>query len=216
MKITAIVPVYNEEKTVKGVLGVLDLSPEIHDIVVIDDASYDRTPDIIKSLKINKMKFIMLKKNIGKDNVIRKYAKNIRSDIVMLFDADLIGLEKHHIRKILKALIEERAGMVIGLRDKGNFIANLTMPYFPLTCGERAIRMDIFKEIIKLPFRERWGLEWVMNDYCKKKKLKIAKIKLEGVDHIGLQTKKYGIVAFLKETYDFILIRIKLLGVKYN
>lgn len=216
MKVTAVVPVYNEEKTVKGVLEILNMSHEIHNIVVIDDGSYDRTPDIIKSLKIRKMKFVRLRKNIGKDNVIRRYAKTIRSEIIMLFDADLIGLEKHHIKKILKALTEEEAGMVIGLRDKGNFIANLAMPYFPLTGGERAIRMDIFKEIIKLPFRERWGLEWVMNDYCKKKKIKIAKIKLEGVDHVGLQTKKYGIAAFLKETYDLILIRIKLLRLNYD
>ena len=117
---------------------------------------------------------------------------------------------------MLNALVEEKAGMVIGLRDKGNFLANLIMPYFPLTGGERALRTNIFKEIIKVPFRERWGLEWIMNDYLKKKKLKIAKIRLEGVDHIGLQTKKYGIMAFLKETYDFILTKIKLLTVKYD
>ena len=216
MKVTAVVPVYNEEKTIKGVLEVLSSSKDIDEILVIDDGSTDKTPDIIKRLQANKMEYIKLKRNIGKDNAIRKCAKNINSEIVMIFDSDLIGFEKHHIENMLNALVEEKAGMVIGLRDKGNFLANIIMPYFPLTGGERALRTNIFKEIIKIPFHERWGLEWIMNDYLKKKKLKIAKIRLEGVDHIGLQTKKYGIMAFLKQIYDFVLTKIKLFGVKYD
>ena len=216
MKVTSIVPVYNEEKTVGNVLEVLNLSKDIDEIIVIDDGSTDKTPNIIKRLKTNKMEYIKLKRNIGKDNTLRNCAESINSEIVILFDSDLIGLEEHHIKNMLNTLIEEKAGMVIGLRDKGNFLANLIMPYFPLTGGERALKTNIFKEIIKIPFRERWGLEWIMNDYLKKKKLKIAKIRLEGVDHIGLQTKKYGIMAFLKQIYDFILIKIKLFGVKYD
>ena len=49
-----------------------------------------------------------------------------------------------------------------------------------------------------------------------KKKLKIAKVKLNGMDHIGIQTKKYGLMAFLKEIYDVVLTKIKLFGVKYE
>ena len=71
-------------------------------------------------------------------------------------------------------------------------------------------------EIIKNKLIGGWGLESVMNDYCKKKKLKVAKVKLDGMDHIGLQTKKYGVMAFVKETYDVIMTKIKLLGVKYD
>ena len=132
MKVTAVVPVYNEEKTIKGVLEVLSSSKDIDEILVIDDGSTDKTPDIIKRLQANKMEYIKLKRNIGKDNAIRKCAKNINSEIVMIFDSDLIGFEKHHIENMLNALVEEKAGMVIGLRDKGNFLANLIMPYFPL------------------------------------------------------------------------------------
>jgi hypothetical protein len=117
---------------------------------------------------------------------------------------------------MLNALTNEKAGMVIGLRDKGSYLANAVMPYFPLTGGERAIRTKIYKGILKVPIRERWGLEWIMNDYCKKKNLRIAKIRLDGLDHIGLQTKKYGLIAFLKEIYEVISVRIRLFGVKYD
>ncbi len=112
--------------------------------------------------------------------------------------------------------MNDGAAMVIGLRDKGNAIANMLMPYFPLTGGERAFSAKVFMEIMKCPLVGGWGLESVMNDYCKKKKLKVAKVKLDGMGHIGIQTKKYGMMAFLKETYDVISTKIKLIGVKYD
>ena len=213
MKVTAVVPVYNEENTIKDVLDVLMSSDRINEIIVVDDGSTDNTPSIIKKFKV---KVITLKNNTGKGNSVRIATKNVKSDIILFIDADLLNLKKECINVLLEPVIYENAAMVIGLMDKGNFIANIIMPYFPLTGGQRTILTKVFMEIRKSSFIERWGLESVMNDYCKKKKLKVVKIKLEGVDHIGLQTKKYGLMAFLRQIYDVILIRIKLLGVKYN
>ena len=213
MKVTAVVPVYNEERTIKNVLGILTSSDRIDKIIVIDGRSTDDTPNVIKKFKVN---ITTLKKPKGKGYAVKVGTKNIKSDIILFCDADLIGLRKEHIDKLLEPIFKKNAAMVIGLRDKGNFIANMIMPYFPLTGGERAILTRVFMEIRKTPLIEGWGLESVMNDYCKKKKLKVVKVKLEGMDHIGLQTKKYGLVAFLKEIYDVVLTRIKLLGVKYD
>ena len=219
MKVTAVVPVYNEEKTIKNVLEVLTSSDRINEIIVINGGSTDRTPHIINKFKSNKklkIRIMNLKHPNGKGDAVRIGTKNIKSEILLFFDADLIGLKKEHIDKLLEPVVNEGAAMVIGLRDKGNLIGNMLMPYFPLTGGERAILTKVFMEIRKCPLIEGWGLESVMNDYCKKKKLKIFKVKLDGMNHIGLQTKKYGLMAFLKEIYDVVLIKIKLFGVKYN
>lgn len=213
MKVTAVVPVYNEEKTVKNVLEILISSDKINDIIVIDGGSTDRTKKIIKQFNV---KIIMLEKPIGKGGAVRIGTKNIKSSIILFFDADLIGLKKEHIGKLLEPVLNQGAAMVIGLRDKGSVIGNMIMPYFPLTGGERAILTKVFMEIRKSPLIEGWGLESVMNDYCKKKNLKVAKVRLDGMDHIGIQTKKYGLTAFLKEIYDVILTKIKLLGVRYD
>ncbi len=216
MEVTAIVPVYNEEKTIKGVLDLLVSSEKINEIIVIDSGSKDKTPQIIKTFKDKKIKKMRLKEPIGKGGAVKVATKNIKSDITLFFDADLIGLKKKHVEQLLEPVVNENAVMVIGLRDKGNFIANMLMPYFPLTGGERAMPTNVFMKIRKSPLISGWGLESVMNDYCKKKKLKVVKVKLNGMDHIGLQTKKYGLMAFLKEIYDVVLTKIKLWGVRYD
>ncbi len=213
MKVTAVVPVYNEEKTIRNVLNVLTSSDRINKIIVVDSGSTDKTPNIIKQFKV---KIVTLKKPKGKGYAVRIGTEDIKSDIILFCDADLIGLRKEHIDKLLEPIFKEDAAMVIGLRDKGNFIANMIMPYFPLTGGERAILTKVFMKIRKNPLIEGWGLESVMNDYCKKKNLKVIKVKLDGMNHIGLQTKKYGLMAFLREIYDVVLTKIKLLGVKYD
>ena len=213
IKVTAVVPVYNEEKTVGNVLEILASSGKIGEIIVINGGSTDNTPKIIKKFKI---KIINLKHPNGKGDAVRIGTKNIKSEIILFFDADLVGLKKEHIDKLLEPVVNEGAAMVIGLRDKNSVIGNMIMPYFPLTGGERAILTKVFIEIRKCPLIEGWGLESVMNDYCKKKKLKVAKVKLDGMDHIGVQTKKYGLMAFLKEIYDVAMTKVKMIGLKYD
>ena len=220
MKVTAIVPVYNEERTIKGVLDVLTSSIKINEIIITNGASTDNTLKIIHNFRPNKnqkIKVINLKSRIGgKGNAVKIAAAHIKSDVVMLFDADLIGLRGEHIEKLLKPIAKDEAAMVIGLRDKGSAVANMIMPYFPLTGGERAFVSNIFLDIIKIPLIEGWGLESVMNDYCRKKGLNVVKVKMNGVDHIGIQTKKYGLMAFVEEIYEVILTKIKLIGVEYK
>ena len=215
MKVTAIVPVYNEERTLEGVLKTLTSSRKINEIIVIDGGSTDNTPKIIKKFK-PRLELARIDRPMGKGGAVKIGFKKVNSDVVLLFDADLIGLNEEHIEKLLNPVINQGAAMVIGLRDKGNFVGNMLMPYFPLTGGERALLMPVLKDILRNPLIDGWGLESVMNDYCRKKRLKVVKVKLDGMDHIGLQTKKFGLMAFLKEIFDVVLTKIKLLGVKYD
>lgn len=213
MKVTAVVPVYNEEKTVKYVLEVLISHKKVDEIIVIDDGSTDNTSNIIKQYPV---KVITLGMNTGKGNAVRLATKNLKSDVILFLDADLLNFKGEHINKLLEPVITGRVSMVIGLMDKGNFIADMIMPYFPLTGGQRAISTKLFMKIRKTELIEGWGLESVMNDYCRKKNLKFLTVKLDGVNHIGIQAKKYGLIAFLKQIYEVIATKIKLLGVKYD
>ena len=69
MKISVIIPAYNEEATIAEVIKTVKQVPIINSIIVVSDGSTDRTVEIANSLKVNVFE---MKKNIGKGGAIKK------------------------------------------------------------------------------------------------------------------------------------------------
>ena len=92
MKLSIIIPVYNEEKTLAQALEQvfnLDLEHE-KEIVVVNDASTDSSLNILKDLQDKfDLKIISHEKNMGKGAALRTGFKNIQGDMVIIHDADL-------------------------------------------------------------------------------------------------------------------------------
>lgn len=94
MKLSVILPAYNEERTIRTVLDAvlgIDLSglPERveKEIIVVDDASTDRTAEIIASEA--RVKLVRHKRNRGKGAAIRTALAHATGDVVLIQDADL-------------------------------------------------------------------------------------------------------------------------------
>jgi len=209
MTITSIIPVYNEERTIEDVLKVLVESKMLDEIVVVNDGSTDNTQKIIEKFKV---KIINLRENVGKGRAIKIAVEKVESNIILLCDADLKGFKEEHIKTLLTPI--DKVDMVIGLRDKRSVILNMFMPYFPLTSGERVIRREVLVDVVKNPLIEEWGLESVINVYCKKKKLRVKKVFLKDLNHIP-HIKKNNLWLFLKQIYKVGIVRFKLLKVKF-
>jgi len=92
MKLSIIIPVYNEEKTVEKVLKrVFDLSLDCQkEIIVIDDGSTDGTGQVLSNLK-GKLDFILLShsENSGKGKALRTGIERASGEAIIIQDADL-------------------------------------------------------------------------------------------------------------------------------
>ena len=91
MKVSIIIPCYNEEKTISLVINkILSTYTDEKEIIVIDDCSNDKTREILDSDLKNKVdKIIFNEKNYGKGFSIRKGINIAEGDIILIQDADL-------------------------------------------------------------------------------------------------------------------------------
>lgn len=119
MKLSIIVPVFNEEKTVLEIikrLNKLILSGSIRkEVVVIDDGSTDSTRKKLQNAK--GIKIILHEKNKGKGAAVKTGIKNATGDYIIIQDADL-EYDPKYINLLLKPIIEKTAKVVYGTRLK--------------------------------------------------------------------------------------------------
>jgi len=119
LDLSAVVPVYNEEKSVKDVVNelenVLSILGVTFEIIVVDDASTDRSPEILDRLE--GITCIRHPKNIGYGGALKTGIKNAKGDIIVITDADS-SYPNEMIPELIKQMGEYN--MVVGARDKND------------------------------------------------------------------------------------------------
>src|SRR5581483_5449612 len=122
MKLSVIIPVFNEEKTIVSVVKAviaLTISHVEKEIVIIDDGSSDETvikvKEILKKTKNKNIKFIQHVSNKGKGSAIRTGIKNATGDYVVIQDADL-EYNPQDIARLAEVVMKKGTQVVYGTR----------------------------------------------------------------------------------------------------
>ncbi|MCX8128408.1 MAG: glycosyltransferase family 2 protein [Synergistetes bacterium] len=118
MKLSVVIPVYNERNTIEEVIEKVKSVkiPMEKEIIVVDDCSKDGTRDVLaKYFSDPSLKIIFHDVNRGKGAALRTGFKEVTGDFVIIQDADL-EYNPEDYPKLLKPLIEGRADVVYGSR----------------------------------------------------------------------------------------------------
>jgi len=175
MRLSVVMPVFNEEKTVEMIIGRVLQVPDLLEIIVVDDASGDGTAAALSRVRDPRVRAFRHPVNRGKGAAVRTAFEQVRGDVVIVQDADL-EYDPTDYPRLLSPIEAGLADVVYGSRFTGethrvmffwhyvgnrilttlsNMLTNLNLTDME-TCY-KAFRADILREV---RFRSnRFGIE---------------------------------------------------------
>ena len=118
MRLSVIIPVFNEVKTLRQIYDRVQSTPYEKEIVIIDDGSTDGTRDLLKDLEKESVKIILHEKNMGKGASIRTGLEHATGDILLIQDADM-EYDPSDYPQLLEPIFQGKADVVFGSRFLG-------------------------------------------------------------------------------------------------
>ncbi len=205
--LSLVVPAFNEERTIRAVLDrIFEYLPDVHEVVVVDDASSDLTPEVCHSYSSqeNRVKLYRHKTNQGKTAALTTGFAACTGSIVVVQDADLeydpseipnlIAPIKRNVADVClgSRFLVHRAGRVLYYR---HYLANKFLTFInniltdlnitDVETGYKAARSEIVKNMII----ESSGFGFEIEFVAKRKKI-AARITRSRFPTTAVRTKK--------------------------
>ena len=120
MKLSIIIPVYNEKETLAEIFRLVQLTPYNKEIIAVDDASTDGSRDILRGLagEYEDVKVFYHDRNQGKGAALRTAFAQVSGDVVLIQDADL-EYRPFDYPALLNPIEQDLADVVYGSRMIG-------------------------------------------------------------------------------------------------
>lgn len=218
MKLSVIVPVYNERDFIEEVIKQIEQVNVDKEIIIVDDCSTDGTKEYLKKLSKDNLRVIYHDQNQGKGACIRTALKYVKGDYVIIQDADL-EYNPQEYNKLLDIAYKDKILVIYGSRFlKGSFrkfsplqyLANRILTFLTNllygvhltdveTCYKLFYRDIISKFVIE---SNRFDIEVELTSKVLKNKIKIIEVPIEYRGrkyHEGKKIRaKDGIISLIK------------------
>lgn len=204
MKVSCIIPAYNEGPRISSVLDIVTNCPSIDEVIVINDASTDNTEALVEKYK--SVTLLNQPVNKGKTKAVLLGLKKAKNEVVVTIDADLVGLSVQAVEDLIEPVLNNKAGITISLRSNSlDIYKALNMDF---VSGERAFNKNILlskeKELEELP---NFGLEVFMNEQIIKNNIPIQVVLWDQVisprkfNKMGLLPGIIGDIKMIKQVF---------------
>jgi len=201
MRVSVVVPAYNEAGRIGAVLDPIVASSLVDEVIVVDDGSEDETTVEAKGFPVQ---VVTLAANRGKAAALAVGVSEARNDTLVFLDADLVGLTTEHVDRMVCAYRDEGLDMVVGVFVDGRKNTDFAQKINPYASGQRVLSRRLWERAQENVEKMNYGIEMALSRLASKEGWHKEYVKLEGVTHI-LKEEKRG---FVKGTLD----RLKMYG----
>ncbi|MBD3362453.1 glycosyltransferase [Candidatus Dojkabacteria bacterium] len=201
-KATCIIPAYNESQTIEDVIKTALQTPEIGEVIVINDGSKDNTQEIINRFK-NQAKIIELKKNKGKGFAVVKGIKKSKYEYLLFLDADMINIKPYHLSSLIKPVLKDEVDMTLGpnVSLENPAIAFVLLPI----CGQRCLKKEfIIKSLTEIE-NSKYGIEVILNFIFRQERIAVVPlISHKKLHKIKTEKQNDWFVSYIREAWHII------------
>jgi glycosyltransferase involved in cell wall biosynthesis len=218
VRLSVVIPVYNEEATLRDIVERVRDVPIRKEIILVDDCSQDRSREILQELlneatgdDFNQVQILFHERNQGKGAALRTGFEAVKGDVVIIQDADL-EYDPAEYPRLLQPIIEERADVVYGSRFLGdkphrvlyywhsvgnrfltmlsNWFTNLNLTDME-TCY-KLFRRDVIDEVTPYLRQDRFGFEPEITARIARRKCRIYEMSVSYSGRTYADGKKIG------------------------
>lgn len=161
--LSVIIPVFNEETSIIGLIEKVQSVPLTKEIIVVDDCSQDRTPELLRT--IPGIKLFTHSRNRGKGAAIRTGLKYAEGKFVIIQDADY-EYDPNDYPRLLAPFADKSVGAVFGSRFRGqgkfllhSLLANIFLTFLTNALfGSKITDMETCYKVIRRSLLQKLAL----------------------------------------------------------
>jgi glycosyltransferase involved in cell wall biosynthesis len=218
VRLSVVIPVYNEEKTLRVLVDRVRAVPIRKELILIDDCSRDRTRDVLKALEqeggqddFNRIRIFFHDQNQGKGAALKTGFSKVEGDIVIIQDADL-EYDPAEYPRLLQPIIENKADVVFGSRFLGDqahrvlyywhylgnrFLTTLSNCFTNLNLTDmetcyKVFRRSVIDDIWPKLEQKRFGFEPEITARVARRKLRVYETSVSYAGRTYAEGKKIG------------------------
>lgn len=200
--ISVIIAAFNEERTLSSIIEIVRSWGKADEIIVVDDGSTDKTSLSIKQF-VPDIQLIRHKKNEGKSTAVSDAIAKSTGEVLLLLDADIVGLTHRDLDSICVPVLLGKSDMVLGLARFWS--AGKIEPFNSLT-GQRVLLRKYVEPELSHMRDIGYGLELFLNKLFESRR--VMSVRMPHVFILGKfekQKKSDALLSYVKELKDLIV-----------
>jgi len=187
MKVSAIIPAFNEAERIAAVLEPLISSPAVDEVVVVDDGSTDGTAAAAERFAV---RLVRLQENRGKAAAMAAGVEVSTGEVLLFLDADLTGLTPSHVESLVQAYGAGDTDVVIGVFRDGRIGTDLSQRIAAFLSGQRVMSRVHWDRARGAVEDTEFGIETALTRLASREGWRKKKVELYGVSHIRKEEKR--------------------------